>query len=183
MICDYEGSDYKTRFWQNADRAYEDAVERVAIRRLLPPKGQRVIEFGAGFGRLADLYTGYDEIMLLDYSRSLLEQAQEQWGSDPRFKFVAADIISLAICRGRIERGDDDSRDSSHRQCACGAEADSSGPGPRWHVCAGVCQQAKFESDGPLTPWANKAGVRMRQSQSSSSNSTSIFIRVGCLSS
>ena len=100
MICDYEGSDYKTRFWQNADRAYEDAVERVAIQRLLPPKGQRVIEFGAGFGRLADLYTGYDDIILLDYSRSLLEQAQERWGSDPRFKFVAADLYHLPFAPG-----------------------------------------------------------------------------------
>lgn len=95
MICDYEGSDYKARFWQNADRAYEDAVERVAIGRLLPPKGRRIVEFGAGFGRLADLYTGYDEIILLDYSRSLLEQAAETWGNDPRFKFVAADLYHL----------------------------------------------------------------------------------------
>ncbi|NJM39962.1 MAG: class I SAM-dependent methyltransferase [Anaerolineae bacterium] len=104
MICDYEGSDYKTRFWQNANRAYEDAVERVAIERLLPPKGtatgQRIIEFGAGFGRLADLYTGYDEIVLLDYSRSLLEQAQERWGNDPRFKFVAADLYHLPFASG-----------------------------------------------------------------------------------
>jgi ubiquinone/menaquinone biosynthesis C-methylase UbiE len=95
MICDYEGSDYKARFWQNADRAYEDAVERVAIGRLLPPKGRRIVEFGAGFGRLADLYAGYDEIILLDYSRSLLEQAAETWGHDPRFKFVAADLYHL----------------------------------------------------------------------------------------
>jgi ubiquinone/menaquinone biosynthesis C-methylase UbiE len=104
MICDYEGSDYKTRFWQNADRAYEDAVERVAIKRLLPPngeaKGKRIAEFGAGFGRLADLYTGYDEVILLDYSRSLLEQAQEHWGNDPRFKFVAADLYHLPFAEG-----------------------------------------------------------------------------------
>jgi ubiquinone/menaquinone biosynthesis C-methylase UbiE len=100
MICDYEGSDYKTRFWQNADRAYEDAVERVALRRLLPPQGRRIVEFGAGFGRLADLYTGYDEIILLDYSRSLLEQAMERWGGDPRFRFVAADIYHLPFVAG-----------------------------------------------------------------------------------
>ncbi len=103
MICDYEGSDYKQRFWQNADRAYEDAVERVAIGRLLPPKGRRVIEFGAGFGRLADLYTGYDEIVLLDYSRSLLEQAQEKWGHDPRFKFIAADIYHLPFAEAAFD--------------------------------------------------------------------------------
>lgn len=101
-ICDYEGSDYKTRFWQNADRAYEDGVERVAIRHLLPPRGARVAEFGAGFGRLADLYTGYDDIILLDYSRSLLEQARQTWGHDPRFKFVAADLYHLPFVAGAL---------------------------------------------------------------------------------
>jgi ubiquinone/menaquinone biosynthesis C-methylase UbiE len=100
MICDYEGSDYKTRFWVNADRAYEDAVERVALRRMFPPRGKRMVEFGAGFGRLADLYTGYDEIILLDYSRTMLEQAQERWGNDPRFRFVAADIYHLPFNDG-----------------------------------------------------------------------------------
>jgi SAM-dependent methyltransferase len=100
MICDYEGSDYKTRFWINADRAYEDAVERIALRRLFPPCGKRMVEFGAGFGRLADLYTGYDEIILLDYSRTMLEQARERWGSDPRFRFVAADIYRLPFNDG-----------------------------------------------------------------------------------
>jgi len=99
-VIDYEGSDYKTRFWQNADRAYEDAVERVAIRRLLPAHGQRLIEFGAGFGRLADLYAGYREVILLDYSRSLLTQAQQTWGHDPRLRFVAADIYHLPFAQG-----------------------------------------------------------------------------------
>lgn len=94
-LCDYEGSDYQTRFWKKADRQYEDASERVALRRLLPPVGGRIAEFGAGFGRLADLYSGYREIILVDYSRSLLEEAMQRWGSDPRFTFVAADIYHL----------------------------------------------------------------------------------------
>jgi ubiquinone/menaquinone biosynthesis C-methylase UbiE len=100
MICDYEGSDYRTRFWENADRAYEDAAERVALAHLLPSRGPRIAEFGAGFGRLADLYTGYDEVILLDYSRSLLQEAMQKWGSDPRFKFVAADIYHLPLAPG-----------------------------------------------------------------------------------
>lgn len=102
MICDYEGSDYKTRFWVNADRAYEDAVERVALRRLLPPRGKRLIDIGAGFGRLADLYAGYDEVILLDYSRTMLRQAMEKWGHDPRFRFIAADVYHLPLAAGVI---------------------------------------------------------------------------------
>lgn len=99
-ICDYEGSDYKTRFWQNADRSYEDAAERVAMRRLLPAHGKRVAELGAGFGRLADLYAGYGEVILLDYSRTLLEQARQARGGDTRFKFVAADLYRLPFAPG-----------------------------------------------------------------------------------
>ena len=55
-ICDYEGSDYRERFWEQADRGYEDAAERLAIRRLLPANGRRLAEIGAGFGRLVDEY-------------------------------------------------------------------------------------------------------------------------------
>jgi SAM-dependent methyltransferase len=99
-ICDYEGSDYRTRFWEKGGRNYEDAVERVAIKRLLPPTGRRIIEFGAAFGRLADLYTGYENIILLDYSRSLLEEGLPRWGADPRFTFVAADIYKLPFAPG-----------------------------------------------------------------------------------
>ena len=66
-ICNYEGSRYSTEFWDTS-RAYEDAVERVAMRALLPPTGRTLIEIGAGFGRLADLYAGYDTVVIFDYA-------------------------------------------------------------------------------------------------------------------
>ncbi|MCS7324264.1 MAG: class I SAM-dependent methyltransferase [Anaerolineae bacterium] len=94
-ICDYEGYDYRTRFWQATDRAYEDAAERIALSSLLPRHGRRLIELGASFGRLAECYAGYEEVILLDYARSGLEQAMQRWGSDPRFYFVVADIYRL----------------------------------------------------------------------------------------
>jgi hypothetical protein len=30
-ICDYEGSDYQTSFWEEGERAYEDRVEEIAL--------------------------------------------------------------------------------------------------------------------------------------------------------
>ena len=72
QVMDYEGSDYQQRFWEEGDREYEDLAERIALQKLLPPAGQRMVEFGAAFGRLADLYGGYEQVILLDYSRSLL---------------------------------------------------------------------------------------------------------------
>lgn len=92
--CDYEGSAYQQEFW-TAARSYEDLAERIALRRLLPPRGGRIVEIGAGAGRLADLYLGYDEIYLLDYAASQLEQARARWGHDPRFRFVQGDIYAL----------------------------------------------------------------------------------------
>lgn len=101
-ICDYEGSDYKDRFW-TADRHYEDLVERQALRRLLPPHGNAIADLGAGFGRIADLYAGYDRVILLDYSRTMLKQAHERHGRDPRFLFVASDIRRLPLATSSLD--------------------------------------------------------------------------------
>lgn len=94
-VCDYEGSDYRTRFWEGQGRAYEDRVERIALRRLLPPHGDVLIEIGAGFGRLADEYDAYGKVVLFDYSRSLLREAQEQLAGDPRYLYVAGNWYEM----------------------------------------------------------------------------------------
>jgi ubiquinone/menaquinone biosynthesis C-methylase UbiE len=93
-VIDYEGSTYSTEFWTGA-REYEDRAERIAIRAMLPPSGRRLIDIGAGAGRLGDLYLGYDEVILMDYARSTIVEARDRWGHDPRFKFVAADLYTL----------------------------------------------------------------------------------------
>lgn len=93
-VCDYEGSDYQARFWQGQGREYEDQVERIALRRFMPPSGDTLIEIGAGFGRLADEYTGYDRVVLFDYSRSLLREAQAHL-DDPRYIYVAGNWYNM----------------------------------------------------------------------------------------
>lgn len=99
-VCDYEGSDYRTRFWENQNRDYEDQVERVALRRLLPPTGDTLIDIGAGFGRLANEFTGYQRIVLFDYSRSLLREARNHIGDDPRFRFVSGNWYAMPFVEG-----------------------------------------------------------------------------------
>ena len=106
-ICDYEGSAYRTEFWGQG-REYEDAVERIALRRLLPPTGRRLIEIGAGYGRLADLYSGYEEIVIFDYALSQLRQAQQLWGTaspgdQPRYVYVAGDFYNLPFVSGLFD--------------------------------------------------------------------------------
>ena len=95
-VCDYEGSTYRTDFWEGQGREYEDLAERIALRRLLPASGQRIIDIGAGFGRLVDLYAAYDHVILLDYSLSQLEYARQRLGTG-RYTYVAADIYRLPL--------------------------------------------------------------------------------------
>jgi SAM-dependent methyltransferase len=101
-ICDYEGSDYRIRFWEGQGRQYEDAVERIAIGRLLPPTGELLMDLGAGYGRLADMYHGYRRVVLFDYSRSQLEHARSQLG-DGRFVYVAGDFYRLPFVAGLFD--------------------------------------------------------------------------------
>ncbi|MGC9398495.1 MAG: class I SAM-dependent methyltransferase [Anaerolineae bacterium] len=105
-VCSYEGSRYSTEFWDGS-RAYEDSVERVALRALLPPRGGTLVEIGAGHGRLADLYHGYETVVLLDYARTQLEQAvarlgERAPGGTPRYLFVQADFYHLPFVTGRF---------------------------------------------------------------------------------
>ncbi len=102
-VCDYEGSDYRARFWEGGQREYEDQVERVALRRLMPATGDTLIEVGAGFGRLADEYRGYNRVVLFDFSRTLLREAQEFLGQDPRFIYVAGNWYRMPFVSGLFE--------------------------------------------------------------------------------
>jgi ubiquinone/menaquinone biosynthesis C-methylase UbiE len=94
-VCDYEGSDYQERFWDQGERQYEDRAEAVALKKLLPPTGQRLLDVGAGAGRNVPRYGGYSQIVLVDYARSQMERAQERVGQDQRCLFVVADAYHL----------------------------------------------------------------------------------------
>lgn len=99
-VCDYEGSDYQLSFWDKGGRAYEDQVEQIALARLLPPGGKTLLEIGAGAGRNTPRYHGFEQVVLLDYSRTQLQQAQKRLGQDPRYIFVAADAYRLPFAPG-----------------------------------------------------------------------------------
>jgi SAM-dependent methyltransferase len=99
-VCNYEGSDYQTSFWEEGNRVYEDAAEGVALGRLLPKEGRRLLELGAGAGRNTPRYHGFEQVVLLDYSRTQLEQARQRLGSSTRYRFVAADIYRLPFAPG-----------------------------------------------------------------------------------
>ena len=102
-ICDYEGSDYQTSFWDKGGREYEDRTEAIALKRLLPKSGGLLLELGAGAGRNTPRYRGFDLIVLLDYSRTQLEQAQQRLGKSEKYIYVAADVYRLPFVAGLFD--------------------------------------------------------------------------------
>ena len=99
-VINYEGSDYQTSFWERGGRAYEDAAEAVALRRLLPVGGRYLLELGAGAGRNTPRYQGFEQVVLVDYSMTQLQQARQRLSDaspdgKTRYRFVAADIYRL----------------------------------------------------------------------------------------
>jgi len=94
-VCNYEGSDYQTSFWEEGGRDYEDKVEAIALRRLLPVQGDLLLEVGAGAGRNTPRYKGYQRIVLLDYSLTQLQQAQARLGRGDCYIYAAADAYKL----------------------------------------------------------------------------------------
>ena len=102
-VCDYEGSDYQESFWGRGGRAYEDRAEALALARLLPPGGRHLLEVGAGAGRHTPRYHGFDEVTLLDYSRSQLEQARKRLGDSPRYRYVVADVYRMPFAAGAFD--------------------------------------------------------------------------------
>ncbi len=77
-ICNYSDTDYAA-FWADGTRDYEDAVERIALRRLARRISGSCLEIGAGYGRLVNEYAGRcDSVLLTDYAENLLIQARER---------------------------------------------------------------------------------------------------------
>jgi SAM-dependent methyltransferase len=102
-VCNYEGSDYQTTFWDQGDRLYEDQSEAIALSRLLPQGGDLLLEVGAGAGRNTPRYTGYKHIILLDYSLTQLQQARSRLGQDFRAIYVVADAYNLPFVDGLFD--------------------------------------------------------------------------------
>ncbi len=97
-VCDYEGSDYQQRFWEQGRRIYEDQAEALALQALFPQGRGRLLEIGAGAGRMTPRYRGFEEIVLLDYAHSQLRQARARLrsrASGTRYRYVVANAYTL----------------------------------------------------------------------------------------
>ena len=102
-VCDYEGSTYQTSFWEQGGRAYEDGTEVVALKRLLPDGGKLMLEVGAGAGRNSPRYQNFDTVVLMDYSVTQLQQAQQRLGRSGKYLYVAADVYRLPFVPGLFD--------------------------------------------------------------------------------
>jgi ubiquinone/menaquinone biosynthesis C-methylase UbiE len=100
-LATYEDLGYRDVFWRA--RPYEDACDRIALRAFLPPRGDRLIEAGAGFGRLADEYAGYSDVLLLDASELHVAEARRALAGNPDVRVEVGDVLSLPAPDGYFD--------------------------------------------------------------------------------
>ena len=103
---DYESYDYR-EFWEDNKRVYEDASERLALEKFFKGVNQSgtIVDIGCGYGRLFNIYQGYDRIIMLDYSLNNLKNTKETIKNFLKQNnnkiadvyFIAADAANLPI--------------------------------------------------------------------------------------
>jgi ubiquinone/menaquinone biosynthesis C-methylase UbiE len=73
----YENVDYQA-FWRGVQQLKLDELEHKLVKKMLHLPAKRLIDIGCGYGRLMDCYQSQcEEIILLDSSSSLLQQAYQ----------------------------------------------------------------------------------------------------------
>ena len=89
----YEGVEYQG-FWDDPRLRRQDMLEQHIVSEMLPASGRRILDLGAGYGRLAPCYVDrFDQVILCDGSLSLLRDARAALGN--RATLVAADLGRL----------------------------------------------------------------------------------------
>jgi ubiquinone/menaquinone biosynthesis C-methylase UbiE len=69
----------------------------------MPKQGRLLLELGAGAGRNTLRYTGFEKLVLLDYSLTQLQQAREKVGASDRYMYVAADVYNIPFVSGLFD--------------------------------------------------------------------------------
>ena len=102
IVSDYNGYDYKKIFWEDADRKYEDAADRMAVKKLLPKHMDKFVDIAGGYGRLADEYIPRSKsATLFDYSQSELDDAKKKYGKNAILKGMNLEDGATTIDRNK----------------------------------------------------------------------------------
>jgi len=104
-IADYKDFDYKSSYWVDVDRKYENETEHRTLCRLLdrlPQPLNRVLDLGGGFGRLSPAYLPRcHQAILFDYAQHLLDEAKRQYGE--AMSYVQGNVYELPFDEGYID--------------------------------------------------------------------------------
>lgn len=96
QIVDYSDHDYEKKFWKGKNREYEDLIDRLTVKKMLPSQGAHILEMGAGFGRLCPEYAiRFRKVTLFEYAPNLIAQARERLKNLNHVSFVQGNVYEL----------------------------------------------------------------------------------------
>jgi ubiquinone/menaquinone biosynthesis C-methylase UbiE len=98
----YENADYEI-FWTGLQQQKLDELEQVLVVKMLHLPARRMMDIGCGYGRLWERYQALcNEIVLLDSSKSLLQQAYQRSGG--RAICLACDLHAIPFRDGTFDQ-------------------------------------------------------------------------------
>lgn len=102
-IEDYGDYNYEEDFW--SEREYENLVEQHVVRRLLSQPVQRLLDIGAGFGRLVSAYDELtrEKIVLFDYSKQLLDKAKKRFQKNRKLECIQGSFYDIPFDDGYFD--------------------------------------------------------------------------------
>lgn len=94
----YDAYDYSA-FWKGRD--FEHLADHIAVSRLItniPPPYRRLVDIGAGTGRMAPLYESkWESFILLDPSKEQLQTAQQKLSHPEKAEFMIGSAESIPL--------------------------------------------------------------------------------------
>lgn len=94
------------QYWR--EREYENQADQIALKRLLSatPKAQKLIDIGAGFGRLTGCYCHHAKTcVLVDPSQKMLDQAHQKCHRQKNLKLIKAFVEKLPFGKSSFDTG------------------------------------------------------------------------------
>jgi len=103
MPVPYDFFDYQ-KYWKGRD--YEDGAERIALSRFLNSVGKKelLVDIGAGFGRLTELYLPFaQKVFLCEPSKKLSGIAKKKFADIPKITFCKTSLPNLTLKKSSFD--------------------------------------------------------------------------------
>jgi hypothetical protein len=102
-VCNYEGSDYQSSFWDRGGREYEDRTEAIALKRLLPRADASFWNLGPARDEIRRATSALTASSCSIIRAPNSNRRRQRLGISDKYFYVAADAYRLPFVDGLFD--------------------------------------------------------------------------------